>query len=228
MNFIFRSWVGSMIHTYQIKANAMTSLGVNIANPAAQTAVFVSKANLTDITNPLSPVSLGGNLTLQVNMTDKGEPGVNDQIAISLWTGSTLMYSSNWNGSSTVEKLLGGGNLVVRSGFNLTPLATKSGDITQPISIAPEVVERTESSLKAYPNPSTGPVTFEFQINENAKVTLDLNSMTGQRMARIFEADVEAGITQTVHFEESLRPGVYLYTLRWNNQMLTGKLIIIR
>ena len=81
MNCIFRRTENDgKVHVYQIKANAMTSLGVNIANTSAQTAVFVSKANLTDITDPLNPVSKGGSLTLQVNMTDKGEPGSSEPI----------------------------------------------------------------------------------------------------------------------------------------------------
>ena len=223
MNFLFRSMVGSVVHTYQIKANSMTSLGVNISNPLSQTAVFVSKANLTDITNPLSPVSLGGNLTLQVNMTDNGEPGANDKIAISLWSGSILMYSSNWTGSKTEEKLLGGGNLVVHSGFSLNAASSniKSAD-AEKVTIEVPVAK---NELKVYPNPASGPVIFEFMISENEKVMLDLTSISGKHISRIFDADVEAGNIQTVIFNESLAPGVYLYTLRWKDQMITGKLI---
>src|SRR5262249_57733519 len=80
------------------------------------TALSMSKETLTDITNPLNPISLGGNLNLQVTMTDAGEPGNNDSIGISLWNGSTLLFSSKWNGAQTVEQLLntgnGNGNLV--------------------------------------------------------------------------------------------------------------------
>jgi hypothetical protein len=50
-------------------------------------------------------------------MTDAGEPGNNDSISITLWQGSTLLFSSNWNGAQSVEQLLnpgnGNGNLVV-------------------------------------------------------------------------------------------------------------------
>jgi len=89
----------------------------------------------------------------------------------------------------------------------------------QPVSI---------SDLKVYPNPASGPVTFEFNIADNAKATLDLFSMAGKRIATIYNADVEAGIPYKVIYTESLAPGVYVYILRWNNQVLTGKLIIIR
>ncbi|MEI6677641.1 MAG: T9SS type A sorting domain-containing protein, partial [Mariniphaga sp.] len=83
-----------------------------------------------------------------------------------------------------------------------------------------------KNELKAYPNPTSGPVVFEFRIGENAKATLDITSITGQLIARVFNANVEAGIPQNVICNESLAPGVYLYILRWNGQTIIGKLII--
>jgi hypothetical protein len=101
---------------YQIKGNAMTSLATKLP-PAVtySTATFNGKANIQDITNPLAPISVDGNATLQVQMTDKGEPGSSDTIAVTVWNKSGgLWFSSNWSGTQTTEKLLGGGNLQVR------------------------------------------------------------------------------------------------------------------
>jgi hypothetical protein len=115
VNIIFRK--GG--HTYQIKSNSLTSLGEKPSpcskpsTTAPCTANFVSKANLQDITNPTSPVSLGGNLTFQMAMTDFGSP-TKDTIGFTLYDGSALLFSSTWNGTRTVEQLLGGGNLSVR------------------------------------------------------------------------------------------------------------------
>lgn len=72
-----------------------------------------SKANLTDVTDPLNPISLGRNLTLQITMTDKGEPGSSDSLGITLWGGPKLLFSSEWTGSRTVERIIDGGNIVV-------------------------------------------------------------------------------------------------------------------
>jgi hypothetical protein len=104
MNIIFRA--GG--HTYQIKSTAIDAFGI-----ASKNASFRSKANLVDITNPLAPVSLGGNLTLQVTLTDNGDPGTGDTIGVTLWDGNKLIFSSQWNGAKTVEQPLSGGNLVV-------------------------------------------------------------------------------------------------------------------
>ncbi|MGH9847192.1 MAG: hypothetical protein ACREEM_51505, partial [Blastocatellia bacterium] len=101
----------NVVHVYQIKGNSMTSLSTNVATGKA---TFNGKASIQDITNPLAPIAVDGNATLQVVMTDKGEPGNLDTIAITVWnkTGG-LWFASNWNGTATIEQLLGGGNLVV-------------------------------------------------------------------------------------------------------------------
>ena len=95
----------------------MTSLATQAPLPPATypwTATFNGKANIQDITNPLAPISIDGNATLQVTMTDNGEPGGSDTIAITVWNKSGgLWFSSKWDGTKTVEQLIGGGNLVV-------------------------------------------------------------------------------------------------------------------
>ncbi len=122
VNIIFRA--GG--RTYQIKSTAIDTLGIALKKPTGSGTCsgppsltcfgigdFRSKANLTDVTDPLAPVSIAGNLTLRLTMTDKGEPGANDTIGVTLWSGNTLLFSSEWKGSKTIEVILTGGNLVV-------------------------------------------------------------------------------------------------------------------
>jgi hypothetical protein len=97
---------------YQIKGNSMTSLSTD---PSTGTATFNGKANIQDVTDPLNPVSIDGNATLQVTMTDRGEPGNADTIGVTVWNkAGGLWFSSNWSGTKTFEQSLAGGNLVVR------------------------------------------------------------------------------------------------------------------
>ena len=115
-NLILRQLVGSVWKTYQIKTNATDTLVENLISPTTGNAQFLAKANLTDITNPLAPVAIGGGLQLQMTLTDNGEPGSTDSVSFTLWDASTLLYSSNWGGTppKTVEQILGGGNVQVR------------------------------------------------------------------------------------------------------------------
>jgi hypothetical protein len=115
VTILFHRMVAGVLRTYQIRSTAIQSVGVNPATP--NRAEFLSRATLTDITNPAAPVSLGGNLTLRITITDNGEPGTGDTIGITL-TNSTgsLLFSNHWTGTPprTTEQALAGGNLQVR------------------------------------------------------------------------------------------------------------------
>lgn len=101
--------------TYQVKSTALTSLAVPACSQTPCVAVFNGRAVIQDITDPDLPVGVDGNATLQVVMTDYGEPGSSDMIAFTVWNKQGgLWFSSRWDGTQTVEQQLAGGNLVVR------------------------------------------------------------------------------------------------------------------
>lgn len=64
----------------------------------------------------IAGVGVGGyNGTLQLWMTDNGEPGANDTLGIQVLNkNGGMWFSSSWSGTKTVEQKLGGGNLAVR------------------------------------------------------------------------------------------------------------------
>jgi hypothetical protein len=77
-------------------------------------AAFASSRLLpTDVTDPVNPMGLGSNLTLQATVTDRSEPGSSDAIGVTIWNGNKLLFSSEWDGAQTVEGLVHGGNIVV-------------------------------------------------------------------------------------------------------------------
>ena len=43
-------------------------------------------------------------------MTDRGS-GKTDSIGVTLWDGSTLLFSCDWNGAQTLEGLITSGNI---------------------------------------------------------------------------------------------------------------------
>jgi hypothetical protein len=92
----------------------------------------------------------------------------------------------------------------------------------------PEIneIQEFKNTLNVYPNPGTGPVTFEFQIAGDAKVTVDIFSLTGQHIAGIFDENIQAGMIRTVHFDRSLPSGVYPCIMRWNGEMISTKMIV--
>lgn len=116
VNIIVRRLESDGWHTYQVKSTSITTLQSTITSPTTGTATFTSKANITDITNPLAPTLVcgSGNCSLTMTLADKGEPGVNDRVGITVYNGSALAFSSAWTGVKTVEQTIAGGNLQVR------------------------------------------------------------------------------------------------------------------
>ena len=221
MDIIFRREVDGVIHTYQVNSTSITSLGVNVASHHALRALIVAKANLNDITDPGLPVLLGSLLKLQVSLTDNGESGVSDMIGISLWDGSTLLFSSNWTGSNTSEKQIGDGNLIVHSGSSF-------GDINNPPDDHHnEHMLSAELGVKAYPNPFTDHVYFDLMLQTESKVRLEIYDVTGARIATLFNDVVLAyNRYQLEYTPENFSSGVLIYRLIIDDQIaFTGKLI---
>jgi len=65
-----------------------------VADTNTNNAAFISKANLIEITDPDDPISIAGNLTLAVTVTDRGEPRSSGSIGITLWNRNELWFSS--------------------------------------------------------------------------------------------------------------------------------------
>ncbi|HYE66014.1 MAG TPA: LamG-like jellyroll fold domain-containing protein [Pyrinomonadaceae bacterium] len=97
---------------YKFVGSALTSL---VANASTGAATFKGKIIIVDITNPKAPVTVDSNASFEVVLTDKGEPGSSDTIAVSVWKATNELYfSSRWDGAKTVQQLLGAGNLRVK------------------------------------------------------------------------------------------------------------------
>ncbi len=116
---------------YELKSKTIDSLGVasrTVAGDPCDTepsptclglADLRGTATLSEITRPTPGVKpkprapILRDLTLRLTVTDQGRPKDGDAIGITAWNGSTLVFSSSWNGATTIEAPLDGGNLVV-------------------------------------------------------------------------------------------------------------------
>src|SRR5436190_2088412 len=191
MNIIFRRTESDgLVHNYQIKANSMQSLGVNATNPNRQTAEYVSKVTLKDLTNPLSTdPNLGGNRMLYVKMIDNGEPGVNDSISFVIVAGNAnpsilanVIWSSNWVGSMTQMMKLGGGNLQVHSGFSVGSsnlVSSGPGGMKSTAETETKPVIVTPLTAKAFPNPSETNFNLFVEGGSNDEVQIVVYNVKG-------------------------------------------------
>jgi hypothetical protein len=210
--------VAGVPRNYKIRCSNLTSISVDIKDIKQLTGSFIGSAVITDITDPALPVEMGAGLVLRVKLTDRGIPGTLDDISFTLMNGTSLYYSSNLVSGLTNQLNLTGGNLIVRSTVNLNEdVTTGIGDITDagsPIRIV------------AYPNPSPGILNFSFKVDLSTRVTLDLLSVNGSVISRIFEGYADQNAETTVTYDSKLPQGVYYYRLQTSDRVLFGKLVI--
>jgi len=139
-----------------------------------------------------------------------------------------INYSSSaTSGILSVSTANGCGISTPRSmSINVRKSSLKSDSIQVISSSETSVLPVLENVLKVYPNPTLGPANFEFQIGVTSRVTLDILSISGQYISRIFDADLPAGIPQAVYFGQVLPAGIYIGVMRWKSQILTVKLVV--
>ena len=158
---------------YRIKSNAIQSLAVQPTGDNG-TATFFAKANVLDVTDPDNTITMEGNGILTITMTDLGEPGDMDSIAIALWRRSgELLFSNNWSGAETLGQILDGGNIAIHAG----------GGKNEPQSFSTE-----DSSTESERGPE--PVNDSDDADAGARVAADLSIAT--RMSNSAPTEGEA------------------------------------
>ncbi|MDX8341412.1 hypothetical protein SLH46_19595 [Draconibacterium sp. IB214405] len=98
---------------------------------------------------------------------------------------------------------------------------TSSAEITTEVEplLAP-------SDLKVFPNPFTEKVTFEFVSGVDAYGVLEIYNIFGQRVARLLDRPVEAGVMNRVEYVPGHNvSGIYLYRLDLDGKFQMGRII---
>jgi len=227
LDILIHKTVAGLVHTYQVKSTALTSLDVNLRS---NTALIISKAILTDITNPSVPVLVANNLKLQVNLTDRSNSGNNDQIGIGLWNGTTLLFSSYWNGSSTEQRQLGDGNVIIESNssFGTILSSSKSAPMDTAVVETPKAnLLAVDFNVKAYPNPFAEVAYFDFKVETEAKVTLEIFTINGTKVATLYDNVATASNNYRLEYiPKNSVSGVLIYRFVINGKVAaTGQLI---
>ncbi|REL38123.1 T9SS C-terminal target domain-containing protein [Rhodohalobacter sp. SW132] len=107
--------------------------------------------------------------------------------------------------------------------------ALNTGNI--PVSTESVVQDRpTTIELKQnYPNPFNPSTVIEYTLAQTQEVTLEVFDATGRKVATLVDNNVQQSGTHNVRFNASnLSSGIYFYQLTAGNQMLTGKMTLIK
>ncbi|MBZ0246461.1 MAG: S8 family peptidase [Cyclobacteriaceae bacterium] len=182
-------------------------------------------------------------------------PSLNITMAINAGTRNTATVyaaSDNINASNIINSgtdiIYSAGNTVtLLPGFEVKPSNTFravttgciSGNIggrvrngqSEPIKIAYEPISEIEESIEkeiviVSPNPFDNNITFEYYIKEDSKVTLQIFDLTGKIVATLVDNDPKIkGIHHENFGGDYLLNGIYIFRMRTNSSVLTGRII---
>lgn len=88
------------------------------------------------------------------------------------------------------------------------------------------VDDKTLTKLEAYPNPSKGAITIDYEVPQRTEVQLSVYNILSQTNEIICMEMQDAGSHQSVLNSDKLVAGTYLITLKTNTHTLTRKLVV--
>lgn len=80
----------------------------------------------------------------------------------------------------------------------------------------------------AFPNPFNPSTTIHFNLPEASKVTLNVYDMNGRLVSTLVNGLRDAGTHQATFDGSNLSSGVYLYTLNAGQNVITGKMALVK
>ena len=137
-----------------------------------------------------------------------------------LTIGSWLFkYNSTEGNFYTIKGIVNGINNL----YKLEP--RKESDIID-LSKTTGIMEVKEKMFSVYPNPFTDRVNFEIRLKKPAQVVFEIFTITGVKLATLFDGNLEAGMQTRFEYKpEKIPAQILLYKLRIDDEVKTGKLI---
>jgi hypothetical protein len=205
-------------HIYKLRSNAITTLSVGSgSNP--NVAQFTSKANVVEIVDGVEQ-SIEGNCTMVFDMTDVSRQGEGDMVAITVYRAKGGMwFTSKWDGSKPVQKVIEeGGNVAVSTAIH-TSTARESFEAVEP------VVLKMNVDVIASPNPVSDQLRVVVsEAGSQPSVRVQLISAE-QRLSGSYEVPVVEGRAEHTIDVKHLPEGMYILTVDGQHGRVTRKVL---
>jgi hypothetical protein len=220
---------------YQVKGivgGSNGSLGVNVSDPANKKATLTAKANMIDLATGL-PVSYGSNATLQLKMSDKGEPGANiDTYGFAIWgSNGALLYSSNWSGStnSTNEVAINGGNIQIGSTVAGARFQAPDSSGIDSVHVKGSNLQNGPYIVKIFPNPTNeGKITVNITGTDERlqPVELYISDINGRLIYSDEQFCLQNCTETTLNLDRRYKAGIYLIDIIMDGKVFHQKLVV--
>jgi hypothetical protein len=212
--------------TYTNTTGIFTSLnpGTYTVTTKNSTACISTGPSLTinnQLTSPVAPIIQS--IVQPSSLIPSGSVSLTG-LPVGNWTINPGGISGNTQ-STTISGLANGTyNFTVTNSTGC--ISEASADIIIDISLGVPELDVITAKLVVYPNPSRGLVNFLFSTAVDSKVTLELFTINGSLLSRLFYGDVIAGEEHTITYNKSLPSGVYIYRMQSNGGVKLGKLLV--
>jgi len=175
----FGSWyspsgqLDTRLHTYRVTSTAISTFNTvtkSSSGYVTATATFTSKANLVEVLENGTIVSIEGGSNLQIVVANNCPMGI-QQLAVTLFRkAGGIWFANNWNGTSAVlQQVNNDGSKVFVAGASLCQPARVSMSFQEP---ALEPVIGYSLSAVVFPNPTS--TSFKLHISGNSKEVAEI------------------------------------------------------
>ncbi len=154
------------------------------------------------------------------------------------WTGSSFATNPGWLYSEKILRPNINGTMIIRWKFAADLDSTQEGwsiddvcladlGFCSPIGID-ELANASFQLAQNRPNPFGRTTTFDFTLPQNGFAKLFITDITGQIVAIPVQDQMQSGV-YSINFDAStLAAGIYYYTLEYNDQRITRKMVITK
>ncbi len=87
------------------------------------------------------------------------------------------------------------------------------------------IVENHSFDIRCYPNPATNYVVFDYNLNKNSNISIDIYDLQGKKITEIINKNQSKGKHQII-WHPHLPKGIYLYKVHIDSLVLSKQLII--
>lgn len=186
----------------------------NIASEASGNAVAYLWELATDMNfeSPLLIVNAGVQHSVDLTFGDVADLLLENGV---MPGGQITVYHRVWTGNGAVNRPgpASAVTLQLGMGTNLTEL---------------EDLPSTFELEQNYPNPFNPSTEIRFQVPASQQVSLEVHNLLGQRVAVLVNATLQAGSYNFSFDASNLGSGIYFYTLKASNQVMTKKMTLIK
>jgi hypothetical protein len=91
-----------------------------------------------------------------------------------------------------------------------------------------EFAENNFGLSQNYPNPATDATTFEYIIPAEGQVAISITNVYGQKIATVVNEKMSAGSHLVELDTKNYAAGIYIYSLRFNESIISKRLVIAK